>query len=538
MVAQRRRLEALTGGGGEPAHEDAARGESPPVAGGLPDPLRSGIESLSGVPMDGVQVHYNSSRPAGLDALAFARGNEIHLGPGQENHLPHEAWHVVQQAQGRVRPTGEVGGVALNDDASLEAEADAMGTKALQMRASDARDDRPVGGRSPDLVQASAWPIRTAPTRDRPPPSPDSMSVQRLAVQDTQWGDVTGIRASEGGVGGVLFFTDGGSTVVVKPNTMADEEMIATHLHGQMSDAGRTERTVWHRREQPVWGLGGLDARMADAADVVGIQAAADRLGRDTLDPRAPGLLDDVAAGTTLIQEGVQGARGYRELLAGQADQGHLKPAEDRKRGRTDKIKKDSPLKPFTQSPEFSRTLGRMAAVDIFMGHFDRLMGSANLDNFLVNVERKSVHPIDNVHEASRVQFTQRPGAGPVSLESWASHGLVQKFIAGHYEALAKEAWAHSAKDLTETTHVPIWADIVEGRVAEGEGSVPTVANEERDAVKAKLLKHLDDIKKSFVEGLEAGRQQIVDAGELPQSEAWSEQARTQYNLRLAVLRG
>ena len=29
------------------------------------------------------------------------RARDIHLGPGQEKHLPHEAWHVVQQKQGQ-----------------------------------------------------------------------------------------------------------------------------------------------------------------------------------------------------------------------------------------------------------------------------------------------------------------------------------------------------------------------------------------------------------------------------------------------------
>ncbi len=72
---------------------------------GLPDSLKGGIESLSGISMDHVKVHYNSAAPAQLNAHAYAQGSEIHLGPGQERHLPHEAWHVVQQAQGRVRPT-------------------------------------------------------------------------------------------------------------------------------------------------------------------------------------------------------------------------------------------------------------------------------------------------------------------------------------------------------------------------------------------------------------------------------------------------
>ena len=72
---------------------------------GLPDQLKRGIESLSGIEMNDVKVHYNSDKPAQLQAHAYAQGQEIHLAPGQEKHLPHEAWHVVQQKQGRVKPT-------------------------------------------------------------------------------------------------------------------------------------------------------------------------------------------------------------------------------------------------------------------------------------------------------------------------------------------------------------------------------------------------------------------------------------------------
>lgn len=110
---------------------------------GLPDQLKAGIESLSGISMDGVKVHYNSSQPAQLNAHAFAQGTEIHIAPGQEQHLPHEAWHVVQQAQGRVKPTAQAkGGVPLNDQDDLEHESDRMGAKALQM-AKPAHSDEP-----------------------------------------------------------------------------------------------------------------------------------------------------------------------------------------------------------------------------------------------------------------------------------------------------------------------------------------------------------------------------------------------------------
>lgn len=101
---------------------------------GLPDNLKSGVENLSGYSMDDVKVHYNSPQPAALQAHAYAQGTDIHVGPGQEKHLPHEAWHVVQQKEGRVQPTKQLKeNTNINDDVSLENEADVMGAKAAQL---------------------------------------------------------------------------------------------------------------------------------------------------------------------------------------------------------------------------------------------------------------------------------------------------------------------------------------------------------------------------------------------------------------------
>lgn len=101
---------------------------------GLPPQLKAGIESMSGMSMDHVNVHYNSDRPAQLNAHAYAQGSDIHVAPGQEQHLPHEAWHVVQQAQGRVQPTTQMKeSTPVNDDPGLESEADVMGAKAMSI---------------------------------------------------------------------------------------------------------------------------------------------------------------------------------------------------------------------------------------------------------------------------------------------------------------------------------------------------------------------------------------------------------------------
>lgn len=97
---------------------------------GLPDNLKAGLEQMSGLDMSDVRVHYNSPKPAQLNALAYTQGANIHVGPGQERHLPHEGWHVVQQKQARVKPNLRMNGAAINNDSSLEREADVMGDKA------------------------------------------------------------------------------------------------------------------------------------------------------------------------------------------------------------------------------------------------------------------------------------------------------------------------------------------------------------------------------------------------------------------------
>jgi len=129
VTAQRQRLRGMFGDAAQRKRSDT-RNDT-----GLPDGVKSGIESLSGISLDSVNVHYNSSQPAQLNALAYAQGSEIHVAPGQERHVPHEAWHVVQQAQGRVKPTIQMrGGVPVNDDEGLEREADVMGARASAMQ--------------------------------------------------------------------------------------------------------------------------------------------------------------------------------------------------------------------------------------------------------------------------------------------------------------------------------------------------------------------------------------------------------------------
>lgn len=99
--------------------------------------LKQNFQSTYGYDLSDTKVIHNSSQPAQFKAHAFAQGNEVHLGPGQDHQLPHELAHVVQQKQGKVKPTGSDAGMLINDDISLENEADQMGQKVSQMKAFD-----------------------------------------------------------------------------------------------------------------------------------------------------------------------------------------------------------------------------------------------------------------------------------------------------------------------------------------------------------------------------------------------------------------
>src|SRR3569833_2339851 len=166
---------------------------------GMPDHHTAGVEAKSGMSLDHVRVHRNASKPAQLNAHAYAHGSDIHLAPGQDRHLPHEAWHVVQQAQGRVKPTMQMkGNVPVNDDAHLEHEADLMGAKALAGAAQRApmEDEevhqtvRVTAQRAPmeyeEVHQAVSATAQRAPMEDEEVHQAVSATMQRAPMEDEE----------------------------------------------------------------------------------------------------------------------------------------------------------------------------------------------------------------------------------------------------------------------------------------------------------------------------------------------------------------
>jgi hypothetical protein len=106
----------------------------------LPPAVQAHMEGVFGARFADVRVHVGGEAPA-IGALAFTHGTDVYFAPGQyQPNTPHglrlighELTHVVQQRAGRVRnPLGS--GVAVVQDAALEAEADQMGARVAGQR--------------------------------------------------------------------------------------------------------------------------------------------------------------------------------------------------------------------------------------------------------------------------------------------------------------------------------------------------------------------------------------------------------------------
>ncbi|WP_448662226.1 CFI-box-CTERM domain-containing protein [Sphingomonas sp. CJ20] len=286
---------------------------------GLPDQLKAGIEGLSGMAMDDVRVHRNSSRPAQLNAHAYAQGTDIHLAPGQDHHLPHEAWHVVQQKQGRVQATMQLAaGTPVNDDVGLEHEADVMGARAIA--AGNFAPDPPTG-RAADLSGALAV-------------------AQRAIVPD--WTSIKSVTASKATQVGVFFVTGAdGRELVVKFENAAANEAFASEFIRRMS--------------------GGVLAPEATIVDTGGKEAEALRTSLAGAEP---------------------GTDGYKLLQKLEAFTGPHFIVMEKSQG-SSLHDSDNPDPAAFQDPRLIRSIGELAAYDLALANYDRTLIGLNLGNLL-----------------------------------------------------------------------------------------------------------------------------------------------------------
>lgn len=103
----------------------------------IPKDVQAKMEKAFNTDFSQVKIQ-QGNQASSIGALAYTQGNNIYFAQGQyqpntqagQKLLGHELTHVVQQRQGRVKPTVQAKGLLLNNDAKLEKEADELGEKA------------------------------------------------------------------------------------------------------------------------------------------------------------------------------------------------------------------------------------------------------------------------------------------------------------------------------------------------------------------------------------------------------------------------
>lgn len=464
---------------------NASRGSGSP----LPETLRTDMEASFGADFSNVRLHTGSE--AGvlnrqLNAQAFTHGQDIYIGEGkydpgssQGRHLlAHELTHVVQQNPGVSRQVKQ---------------------------------------------QGSGTP-------------PGHQRLQRLEVQNTDWGAATRVTASGEGGQGVLFFDDGVKKVIVKPNIHAAEEQIAAFVH---AGAGGGPEGGYQIKALPL--------RIATQQDITAIRAAVQRIyGTNPIPDRVSMLLDQIAPGTTMIQtmaeqgKGEGGTVGRRLMEVGSSEPGHLKRIGGG-------LKKESPLRALLKDPSMMQAIGRAAAMDIFLGNTDRFAGTSNFENWMMSYSKRAVYLIDNVVDRPEGQFEtwqyQRGGQQTADFGEWARKPLVRMLANDQFNAIADAVWASDTSSnaaLAASLISTMYNDLLVGFTYKDNKRYNFIRANQRAQIKAMLDLKLNSIKANFVAGLRAGKASIIglNGGKLPDNFPVSTEAKRIYRARVLVLKG
>lgn len=187
----------------------------------LPAPVSAKMERAFASDFSGVRVHLDH-RPAQFGAQAFTRGSNIHFAAGRyDPHgmtgqvlIGHELAHVVQQSQGRVLPTRQRSGLAINDDPTLEREADVSAERAARGQ-----------------FVGALGPARCAPA------TAGTSVVQGFGIDSRTWKDVTAVRnLSKGaylvsaGNEQLIIKLSGQGTVEIEPGEGPTQETLGAGL--------------------------------------------------------------------------------------------------------------------------------------------------------------------------------------------------------------------------------------------------------------------------------------------------------------------
>ena len=155
----------------------------------LPSDIKQSAESTLQEDLSDVQIKENENASQ-IGALAYTQGNEITFAPGQfqpdtqkgKELIGHELTHVKQQRENRVQPTTQAKGLPVNDDKSLEREADNTGRSIASGNSNQSRNSTNSTSTSSNTTQLKPIQASTNQLRGDSRRLPDMEHVSREGV--------------------------------------------------------------------------------------------------------------------------------------------------------------------------------------------------------------------------------------------------------------------------------------------------------------------------------------------------------------------
>ncbi len=223
--------------------------------------------------------------------------------------------------------------------------------------------------------------------------------------------NLKGLKVSSGGALGVVFIPD----VVAKPE-----------VDGQSAvDISTSINTVMGGVVDGGWSVSAPSARLAQVLEVAEIAKALNL--RNQTKPGSVGDQNRVAAMVAALTTRPENVVIYEQApgtdFVNHLADGALNNAAAKKQSKKGQPKTGSGLAQLAD-PGYARHLGRIAALDIFMGHRDRLHGAGNFENWMSDVRSRRLTLVDN-------------DISNLSLANWSTHQDVQQLTNQQYPLLA-----------------------------------------------------------------------------------------------------
>jgi hypothetical protein len=264
----------------------------------------------------------------------------------------------------------------------------------------------------------------------------ESQRISRLAVAGTNWESAKTANVSSSGAVGVAIVSDGGEPVVVKPaEPMAAELLMSANLINE---------SIGDEKEGG-WGIGTPDVRIASKTETARIKKVITTLLGDRAEQdREKGWLSQLGSPDTVIFSHAKG-EDFTKIVANE------KATKKKFLSSKRETRKDSTVADMVAKPGQLTQLGKTAALDIFMGNSDRLLGLFNMDNWMVDPKTKTISLIDNVLAGPAGTMTTVTtygafGGGQANIttardgfDAWSADGWLSKFCADDLAYIAGE---------------------------------------------------------------------------------------------------